>query len=196
MNPFTIRDARPADAEQLLEIYAYYVNHTAVSFEYQPPSLAEFQDRIERTLPHYPYLVAETGGVICGYAYAGPFVGRAACNWSCETSIYLDRTMRKMGAGRALYDALADRLREMGIVNLYACIACSDVPDEYLDRNSPEFHAHMGFKEVGVFRNCGCKFGRWYHLIWMEKALGPHIPNPPAVNPPQNRPQGDNPTFP
>lgn len=188
MSDFTIRDARPADAERLAEIYAYYVRHTAVSFEYQPPAPEEFRARMERTIPRYPYLVAEDGGAVWGYAYAGPFIPRSACDWSCEASIYLDRRARRRGMGRSLYNALADRLREMGIVNLYACVAVPGVPDEYLDRSSVDFHTRMGFTEVGLFRNCGCKFGRWYHLVWLEKALGPHVQNPSPVVPPQIRP--------
>lgn len=70
-----------------------------------------------------------------------------------------------------LYEKLEAILREMGIVNMYASIACADEEDPYVSNNSADFHAHMGFKPVGIFRNCGYKFGRWYHLMWVEKTL-------------------------
>ena len=82
-----IRTAKKEDAGRLLEIYDYYVRNTAVSFEYVTPSLEEFTGRMEHTLTQYPYLVLVRDGRIDGYAYAGPFKGRAAYGWSCEISI-------------------------------------------------------------------------------------------------------------
>ena len=122
MNHIIIRDAQLEDAARLLEIYAYYVKKTAITFEYEVPSLAEFEERIKKTKARYPYLVIERDGVIEGYAYAGPFVGRAAYDWSCELTVYLDRNARKCGLGRKIYEALESRLKKTGILNLYACI--------------------------------------------------------------------------
>ena len=81
------------------------------------------------------------------------------------------------GLGRLLYTELEERLQAMGIVNMYASIACVDGDDPYVTNNSLDFHAHMGFRLVGIFRNCGYKFGRWYHLAWVEKTIGDHAPN-------------------
>lgn len=174
MSRVIIRDAKLEDAERILEIYAYYVENTAISFEYETPTLSEFQNRMKNTMKKYPYLVIETDGVIRGYAYAGAFVGRAAYDWSCELTVYLDHTMHKRGLGRKLYEALEEKLRKMGILNLYACIGYPEVEDEYLNRNSADFHAHLGFSKVGEFHKCGYKFGRWYDMIWMEKIIGEH----------------------
>ena len=176
-----IRDARLSDAGRLLEIYAWYVAHTAVSFEYEAPTLEAFRGRMERTMARYPWLVAEEDGRLVGYAYAGPFYGRAAYQWSCETTVYLDREARGRGVGRALYEALEAALRPMGVRNLYACIAWTDIEDETLTQDSPRFHARMGYAEVGRFRRCASKFGRWYDMIWMEKVIGDHGPEPEAV---------------
>lgn len=181
METMTIRDAGMKDAGRILEIYAHYVKNTAITFEYEVPTMDEFQKRIQRTLAHYPYLVIQQGGGIKGYAYAGPFVGRAAYDWSCETTVYLDRTSQKCGLGRKIYEALEDKLREMGILNLYACIGYPEHEDEYLTKNSADFHAHLGFTQVGEFHNCGYKFGRWYHMIWMEKVIGEHRAEQPPV---------------
>lgn len=178
----SIRNADLKDAERLLEIYSYYVENTAITFEYTVPSLSEFQERIKHTMRRYPYLVAERDGIIQGYAYAGPFIGRAAYDWSCELTIYLDRTARKCGLGRMLYETLEYRLRNMGILNLYACIGYPQTEDEYLNKNSAEFHAHLGFQTAGEFHNCGYKFGRWYNMIWMEKIIGDHRPEQPPVS--------------
>jgi len=174
MDTVTVRDAVPADAARILEIYAYYVEHTAISFEYETPTLQEFENRMKQTMKKYPYLVIEQDGVIQGYAYAGAVVGRAAYDYSCELTIYLDHAAKKRGFGRKLYEALEERLRQLGFLNLYACIGYPDVEDEYLDKNSAQFHTHLGFETVGTFHNCGYKFGRWYHMIWAEKIIGEH----------------------
>ena len=145
MQDITIRNASLADAPRILEIYAWYVEHTVITFEYDVPSLEEFEGRMRRTMQKYPYLVIERDGRVEGYTYAGPFVGRAAYDWACELTIYLDHDARKHGMGRALYEALADRLQAMGILNLYACIGYPQAEDEYLTRNSARFHEHLGF---------------------------------------------------
>ena len=172
-----VRNANLADAQRLLEIYAYYVRHTAITFEIDVPTLADFQERMRGTMRRYPYLVIEEQGRILGYAYAGTFKARAAYDWACELSIYLDHSAQGRGLGGRLYAALEEALKQMGMLNLYACISYPDVEDEYLTRNSAEFHAHLGFTTVGRFRQCGHKFGRWYSMIWMEKIIGEHLPD-------------------
>lgn len=178
-----IRTASPADANALLELYTPYVEKTAITFEYDVPTPEEFENRITRTLKNYPYLVAEQNGELLGYAYTGPFVGRAAYGWSAEVSIYLNENNRKMGIGRRLYDALERISKTQNILNLNACIGYTKTEDEYLTNNSMEFHAHMGYTLVGRFHNSGYKFGRWYDMIWMEKLISEHPDNPLPVVP-------------
>jgi len=171
----TIRTASPEDAPKLLEIYAYYVEHTAITFEFEIPTVEEFQRRMEATLKNYPYLVAEADGEIAGYVYASRFRTRAAYDWSVETSIYLDIKYRRLGLGRMLYEKLEAVLQKQNVINLYACIADPvEDGDEYLDRSSERFHEAMGYKTVAKFQKCGSKFGRWYNLIDMEKFIGEH----------------------
>ncbi len=176
-----IRPAVPEDAENILAVYEYYVRYTAISFEYEVPTVEAFRARIENTLKKYPYFVAVLDGKIVGYAYAGPFVGRAAYGWSAEAAIYIDADRKKQGIGRKLYGALEEALKQMGILNLYACIGYPETEDEYLTRNSVDFHARMGYAKAGEFHYCGRKFGRWYHMVWMEKMLGSHEKEPEPV---------------
>lgn len=180
----TIRMANPADAQALLNIYAPYVINTAITFEYDVPSVEEFASRIAHTLEKYPYLIAEEGGNILGYAYASPFHDRPAYDWAVETSIYVDQNIKHRGIGRKLHDALESTLREQGILNMNACIAYPPEEDEHLDKNSVEFHAHMGYRLVGEFYKCGYKFNRWYNMVWMEKMIGEHLSDqkPPKFN--------------
>lgn len=175
-----IRRASPDDAAALLSIYAPYVRDTAITFEYDVPSLPEFRKRIESTLEKYPYLVAEKAGHPVGYAYAGAFHPRAAYQHSAEMSIYLTPETRGQGIGKALYQRLESILLSQHVYNLEACITWAGEKDPYVPRTSPLFHEHLGFHEVGHFTKCGYKFRRWYDMIWMEKLIGerPDRPQP------------------
>ena len=177
----TIRNATLDDAEAILKIYDYYVQNTAITFEYETPAVSEFRQRMINVMKRYPYLVILRDGVISGYAYARPFVGRAAYDWSVEMTIYLDHEAQKCGMGRQLYEAMENALRKMGILNLYACIGYPVKEDEYLTTNSADFHRHLGYETVGRFHKCGYKFGRWYDMIWMEKIIGRHLDVQKAV---------------
>lgn len=169
-----IRQATPCDAQKLLDIYSYYVQNTAISFEFTVPGIDEFRERISNTLKKYPYLVLEDNGEIVGYTYAGPFKTREAYKYSVETTIYLKNGLQKNGYGRILLEALEKALAEMGYTNANACIAYTENDDGYLNKNSMQFHAHMGYSLVGTFHKCAYKFGRWYDMIWMEKFVSEH----------------------
>ena len=104
MSNIAIRSVSIEDAESLLNIYAHYVENTAISFEYDVPTIDEFKERIVQTLIKYPYLAAEKDGKIIGNAYGSPFHERAAYQWCAEVSIYVDVHSRKCGVGRLLYE--------------------------------------------------------------------------------------------
>lgn len=174
IDDISIRFAKPEDAKELLKIYAYYVTDTAISFETEVPSEEEFKLRIEEVLKSYPFIVACKDDEILGYAYLHSFVGRKAYELSAETTIYLNPDKKKMGIGKKLYSVLEDIAKAQNITNLYSCIGYVDKEDEYLNNNSVQFHEHTGFRMVGKFENCGHKFGRWYHMVWMEKIIGEH----------------------
>jgi phosphinothricin acetyltransferase len=177
----TIRMASPEDAEELLAIYAPYVEQTAVTYEYDVPAVEEFAARIERTLERYPYLAAVRDGEILGYAYAGRLHERSAYDWSVELSIYVKWDVRGQGIGKKLYQALEQALVQQGIVHAAACIAYPEQEDEYLTFDSVRFHEKMGYTMVGQFHGCAYKFNRWYGMAWMEKQIGRHLEEQPPV---------------
>ena len=166
-----IRNAKPEDAPRLVEIYSYYVKNTAVSFEYDVPSATEFTNRIKSTIEKYPYLVCEFDGKIVGYAYAGAYSAREAYSWTATTSIYIDKDYRRKGIGSRLYEALEERLKEQGIVNLLAGVAFCEQEDEYLTHDSKEYHLSKGYSQVAHMKSVGKKFDRWYDLLWFQKKL-------------------------
>ena len=128
----TIRVAKPEDAKGLLEIYAPYVEKTAITFEYGVPSEKEFAGRIRHILTKYPYLVLEENGELLGYVYAGTFNERSAYDWAVETTIYIREDQKKRGLGKKMYTALEQVLKKQNITNLNACIGVPEVPDEHL----------------------------------------------------------------
>ena len=184
---FLIRSATPDDAAALAAIYCPYVEGTAITFEYEAPSAEEFSSRIAHTLERYPYLVAADKADpfhLLGYAYASVYHGRAAYSWSVETSIYVAKSERTKGIGRALHAELEDELKEMGIQNMYACITAlpedrSD--DPYLTDASIRFHEKLGYALCARFARCGYKFGQWYDVVWMERMIGTHPTPAPAL---------------
>ncbi|MGN1415487.1 MAG: GNAT family N-acetyltransferase [Oscillospiraceae bacterium] len=183
-NMIKIRTVRPDDAEELLSIYAPYVLNTAITFEYEVPTVGEFRRRIENTLEKYPYIAAERDGELLGYAYTGVFKDRTAYDHSVETTVYVKENARRQGIGRILYAELESISRRQNITNLNACIGCPAVDnDEYLTMDSVEFHKRVGYRIVGEFRGCGYKFGRWYNMVWAEKLIGEHAEKPLPVIP-------------
>ena len=159
-----IREASPEDAPRIAEIYSYYVNETAISFENTAPDSTEMERRIRETSAEYPFLVLTDGGKIEGYAYAHRFSARAAYRRSAEVTIYLDRNAAGKGYGKSLYASLEERLKPLGIHNLYAIVM-------YPGEGSVEFHEKMGYRIVGKLTNAGEKFGRLWSVVYMEKHI-------------------------
>lgn len=176
-----IQPVKVEDAKELLSIYAPYVQNTAISFEYDVPSLDEFRDRIKRISSRYPYIKAIKDNVIMGYAYASTFKSRQAYDWSVEVTVYVRQTERRKGIGKSLYEALEEALVRMGILNMNACIAMPKETDPHLTMDSIYFHEKMGFQPVGTFHDSGYKFDTWYDMIWMEKMIGEHTVKQPNV---------------
>lgn len=162
------------DAEELLNIYAPYVKETAITFEYEVPSVEDFRNRIATISAKFPYIKATIDGTIVGYAYANTFKSRAAYDWSVETTVYVRQDRRRQNIGQKLYEALTKSLKDMGILNMNACIASPSSPSEHLTDDSIRFHEALGFTTVGTFHNSGYKFGEWFDMIWMERIIGTH----------------------
>ncbi|MBA3528540.1 MAG: N-acetyltransferase [Propionibacteriaceae bacterium] len=160
----TIRDATVRDAEACAAIYAPYVTDTVISFESRPPLPGEMAERIAAALRTYAWIVLENEGHVVGYAYGGPFKERAACRWSCEVSVYLERGRRRTGGGRALYEVLFSRLAERGFRTV---VAGMTLPNDA----SVGLHRALGFVPVGTYRRIGWKHGGWHDVAWAQRTI-------------------------
>ena len=159
-----IRDAVAADAERCAAIYAPYVRETAISFESEPPAAEDMARRIADAQRAHAWLVLESDGEVIGYAYGGPFMARAAYQWATSVSVYLEQGRRRTGSGRALYEALFERLVARGHRTALAGIA---LPNDA----SIGLHVALGFEPVGTYRRVGWKLGRWHDVAWYPRSL-------------------------
>lgn len=169
-----IRLVGMSDVEQIIKIYAPYVENTIVSFESEVPTIKEMRERIRNICEKYPYLVYLSDNQIVAYAYASKYRDRAAYCYDVEISVYSLPEYHGKGIAHKLYECLFAILREQGFYNAYA--GCS-LPNE----KSINFHKKFGFTCIGVYHNVGYKFGSWHDVMWLEKAIMPHCKNPKAV---------------
>jgi phosphinothricin acetyltransferase len=160
----SIRLAVEGDAEQILAVYAPFCLDTPVSFETRPPTVDEMRQRIDKTIPRFPWLVVEEDALILGYAYASPHRERAAYGWSVDVSVYIREGLRRRGLGRALYTALLALLKLQGY---YTAVAGTTLPNP----GSIGLHQAMGFQPVGIYRNIGFKCGAWHDVAWWQLRL-------------------------
>jgi phosphinothricin acetyltransferase len=167
-----IRDASVGDAEACAAIYAPYVTGTAITFEIDPPTAPEMAGRIASAQASHAWLVLEDDGRVVGYAYGGPMKPRPAYRWSCEVSVYLELGRRRTGAGRALYEALFDRLTERGF---RTAVAGMTLPNDA----SVGLHKALGFEPIGTYRRVGWKLNGWHDVAWAQRDLAV-LPDPPA----------------
>jgi L-amino acid N-acyltransferase YncA len=166
-----VRTARSDDAAAIQAIYAPIVRDTAISFEAEPPTVAQMAGRIETTLATHPWLVAEAHGVVAGYAYAGAHQAREAYRWSANVTVYVAEGRRRSGVGQALYAELIDILKRQGLRSAFAGIA---LPNP----GSVALHEAMGFEPLGVYRDVGFKLGRWRDVGWWRLGLNEAPGNP------------------
>lgn len=175
MTNINFRLAKIADANELLKIYAPYVQNTNVTFEYEVPSIENFAKRIETILQKFPYIVAIVDEKIVGYAYVSTFRSRAAYDWGVETSIYLAQDFQGEHIGTRLYKILEQIVKMQNITNLVASIT-------YPNPQSIAFHEKMGYTKIAHFTKCGYKNKQWFDMIFMEKFINEHkIPAEPVI---------------
>ena len=149
-----------------------------ISLEEVPPTEGEFAARISEVSRDYPWLVAEDGGRVVGYAYGWRHHERAAYRWAADVAVYIDAGHHRRGIGRALYSTLFELLSEQG---LYVACAGITLPNEA----SVGLHESLGFMPVGVYRGVAWKAGAWWDVGWWQLQLAPESAGKPAEpNPP------------
>ncbi|QIK95146.1 N-acetyltransferase [Sphingomonas sp. HDW15A] len=173
----TIREARPDDAEVIAAIYAHHVAHGTASFDTVPRTTEETAAKIKECAQHgWPYLVAEEGGAVVGYAYATQFRDRPAYLSTCENSIYIEPSHIGRGVGGALLVALIEAAERAGFRQMIAVIGGAEPA-------SVAIHRKAGFVEAGRMHSVGRKLGRWLDTLYMQRELGSGDKEPPRCEP-------------
>lgn len=161
-----IRSATTADAEAMAGIYTYYVANSVITFHEEPIPPSDFARRILATeAASYPWLVAESGDRVVGYAFAGMWKDRSAYRFSAEVTIYVDHEYGGKGVGSHLYDRLFPILRDMGAHAIMAGIA---LPNDA----SVALHEKFGMVKVAHFKEVGFKCDRWVDVGYWELLTG------------------------
>ncbi|WP_043830119.1 GNAT family N-acetyltransferase [Muricoccus aerilatus] len=162
-----IRDATTDDAAAIAAIYAHHVLHGTGTFEETPPAAEEVAARMARIqAAGHAWLVAEEDDAILGYAYYTNFHARSAYRHTVENSIYVRDNVRGQGVGKGLVAELLVRAEAAGFRQMIAVIGDSE------NVGSIGLHLSLGFKQAGLLRAVGLKFGRWVDVVYMQKALG------------------------
>jgi len=170
-----IRPSTPADLPDITAIYAWNVRHGTGTFEIVPPDQAEIERRRDGVLfKGLPWLVADDGGRVLGYAYANEFRPRPAYRFCLEDSIYMADEARGRGVGRALLAELLAQCEARGARQMLAVIGDSS------NAASIGVHRAVGFEHTGLMRAAGWKFDRWLDVVVMQRALGQGDSVPPA----------------
>jgi L-amino acid N-acyltransferase YncA len=163
----TIRGLTPDDLDAVTRIYAHHVLNGTATFEETPPTLEEMRQRVAKIAERgLPWLVAEVGGAVVGYAYADRFRERSAYRFTLENSVYIAPGQARMGLGRALLAELLQRCEALGYRQVIAVIGDSG------NAGSIGLHRAMGFQPAGIYKSVGLKFGRWLDSVLMQKTLG------------------------
>lgn len=166
--PLLLRPSTEADLPAIQAIYAHAVEHGTGTFETEVPSVEDMGRRRAEVLSrHLPWLVAERGGQVLGYAYANYFRPRLAYRFCVEDSIYLAPAAQGQGVGRLLLAELIARCEAAGSRQMLAVIGDAD------NAGSIGVHTALGFQHTGVLKSAGWKFGRWLDVVLMQRTLGP-----------------------
>lgn len=163
------RFAKPEDADALSEIYRPYVENTAITLEYNPPSADEFRERIVEISGQFPYIVCEIGREIAGYAYAHHYRTRYGFRYCAELSVYLKEEYSGRGIGTKIYSSLIAILKRLGFADLYGVIV---VPN----RASERLHEKLGFEKICHDDKSGYKFGKRLDLGYYRLVLSEDLP--------------------
>ena len=159
-----IRDVKPADATQIVEIYNYYILNSTVTFEEEAVAVADMEGRIADITVKYPWLVFELEGKVVGYAYASAWKSRCAYKYSVETTVYLKNGFSGKGIGSELYTELLARLQKLSLHGIIGGVA---IPND----GCIALHQKFGFEKVAHFKEVGFKFDKWIDVTYWEKIL-------------------------
>lgn len=158
-----IRPATEADLVAINDIYNFYVLNSTATFDTEPVPLEERRRWFAQHGERYSVLVAEVAEDVVGWCSLSRFHLRPAYEYTAEDSVYLREDWRGRGVGKLLLGDILRRAEALGYHAVMALIGDS------ANEASVRLHAGLGFRQVGIEREVGYKFGRWLDVVLMER---------------------------
>ncbi len=163
-----LRPLELKDVEQVAAIYAHYVAGGVATFDEVAPDLEAWSGKAGRIVARgLPFLVAEDGDQVAGFAYASLWRSKSAYRHTVEVSVYVAPARLREGLGRMLLEGVVEGCRRAGMEQVIAVIADTGDPA------SEALHRSAGFAEVGRLSKVGFKHGRWIDTALMQLSLEP-----------------------
>ena len=166
MDGIVVRTAESGDLLPLTDLYNHYVKTSPATFDLEPVSLEARQEWMSRYADAGPHrlLVAILENAIAGYATSGKLREKPGYLTSVETTVYVHPDHQARGIGARLYAALFAALAGEDVHRAYAAVV---LPNSA----SVALHERFGFEPVGMYREAGRKFGRYWDVQWFERPL-------------------------
>ncbi len=165
----TIRPATAADLAEIQAIYAHHVLHGTGTFEDVPPSVEEITARFAAATAaggRAGWLVATDATGVQGYVIYAQYRDRSGYRFCAEDGVYVRDDVRGQGLGKTLVAAAIEAAAAAaGYTQMIAVIG------DQANAGSIGLHASLGFRQVGLLRGVGFKFGRWLDVVLMQRAL-------------------------
>ena len=152
-----IRNVIINDAKELVVIYNYYVVNSIITFDREPFSITEFEEKINTISPNFPFLIYEENNEILGYCYGSKWRKKPSYNNTVEITIYLKNGIQGKGIGTKLYSKLIEILKNQ---DYHTLIGGLTLPNDI----SIKLHEKFGFKKVAHFKEVGRKFDKWHDV--------------------------------
>jgi phosphinothricin acetyltransferase len=159
-----IRNYKPIDITEIVEILNYYVKNDACIFQVEPYLIEEIDAKFKSITPKYPFFVQEYKGKVVGFAYGARWRDKPAYAKSVETTIYVHPEYKHSGIGEPLYKKLIETLTQM---EFHLLVAGMTMPNP----GSQRLHEKLGFEKVGEFKDAGMKFGQWHNVGFWQMIL-------------------------
>ena len=158
----TIRPAQLSDLNTITEIYNEAIRTTTATFDTEPKTEDEQKAWFDSHGPKYPILVAESNGVVIGWACLSKWSDRCGYSGAAEISLYVKQEFRDKGIGKRLMEAIISDGKRVGLHTVIGRIAGgSDV--------SLHLFESFGFRHIGIMKEVGRKFGRLLDVHLMQK---------------------------
>lgn len=156
-----IRDFHIDDLKEIVDIYNYYIENTAITFDRTPFTIDDFKQKIASIYKKYPFIIFKENNEILGFAYGSSWRAKPSYKHTAESTIYLKKGVLGKGIGTKLYTELLQQLKKQ---KFHTIIGGLTLPNDA----SIMLHEKLGFKKVAQFNEVGRKFDQWHDVAFWQ----------------------------